>query len=120
MLKDLYSLLHQTSSSKGGWLRAILFLVRRVLEEELDRLWSSTFSNMRNASRYTQLICLKRLSRDGHIDMDPVVAEDIHSAWAALSGACHYHEYDLTPTVPELELWIRQVERLVEYNSEER
>lgn len=93
----------------------MVFLVRGVLEEELDRLWDVTFGGMKKANRYTQLTCLKQLARDGRIAMDTVIAEDLHSAWATLSRACHYHEYDLTPTVSELELWIDQVEQLREY-----
>ena len=91
------------------------FLTRGVLEREVDRLWRLEFGGTRRTNRQTQFACLKQLARDGRITMDPVMAEDIHSAWAALSRACHHHEYDLTPTVSELEFWIRQVEQLVEH-----
>ena len=58
--------------------------------------------------------CLKQLSRDKRVAVEPEISEDAHSAWAALSRACHHHEYDLAPTTPEIELWISQVEQLVE------
>ena len=122
-IEDIRLLLAGNPSSKGVWLRAAVFLTRGVLEREVDRLWRVAFGGKGRTNRHTQFVCLKQLARDDRIDMDPVMAEDIHSAWASLSRACHHHEYDLTPTVPELELWIRQVERLVEHlrdNSEEK
>ena len=114
-IENIRSLLGGSPNSKGVWLRAVAFLTRGVLEREMDRLWRVEFGGTRRTNRQTPFACLKQLARDGHIDLDPVMAEDIHSAWAALSRACHHHEYDLTPTVSELELWIGQVEQLVEH-----
>ena len=37
-----------------------------------------------------------------------------HVVWAALSGACHYHPYDLAPTREELRGWRDVVLQVVE------
>ncbi|MGE0490532.1 MAG: hypothetical protein AB7S38_15100 [Vulcanimicrobiota bacterium] len=33
--------------------------------------------------------------------------------WAELSGACHYHSYQLLPTLTELTRWVDGVEALL-------
>lgn len=115
ILKDIRSLLHGTQGSSGVRFRAVVFLIRRVLEKNLDRLWDGTFGGMRDARLTTQLKCLMQLARDERIDMDPVKAKGIYFAWRALSRACHYYAYDWTPTLSELESWIGQVEPLLEF-----
>ncbi len=109
-------LLNHTDGPRGEWHRAAALLTRQVLEATLDRLWNDHYyyRYMKNTSRFTQLACLKQLARDGRVAVDTVTSEDAHSAWVALSRACHHHEYDLVPTVPEIELLINQVEQLAE------
>lgn len=114
VLSQARALLKHTKASPGVWHRAAALLTRQVLEEAIDGVWDDYFSGMKNTSRYTQLACLKQLARDNRIGVEPVISEDVHSAWVALSRACHHHEYDLAPTVPEIELWISQVGQLVE------
>ena len=115
-INDLRSILHGTPDPNGVRRRAIVFLIRLVLEKELDRLWGFTFIGIEKESRYTykQFVCLKQLVRDGNIAMDPMLAESIHFVWDTLSKKCHYQEYELTPTVSELDLLIDQVEQLLE------
>lgn len=117
LLDHSRGLLRNTDGPRGEWHRAAALLTRQVLEETLDRLWDDHYyyRYMKKTSRYTQLACLKQLARDGRIAVDTVTSEDAHSAWVGLSRACHHHEYELTPTVPEIELLINQVEQLVEY-----
>ena len=112
ILGGVRSLLHQPQSLKGAWLRGVVFPIRGVLEKEVDRFWEATFDGMKGANRSTKFICLKHLARDRCIAMKDELAGEVYSAWKTLSRACHYHGYDLTPTVSELKLWIDQVERL--------
>ena len=116
-LEQARGLLGYTDGPQGIWHRAAALLTRQVLEETLDGLWDNHYyyRYMKKTSRFTQLACLKQLARDGRVSVDTVTSEDAHSAWVALSRACHHHEYDLVPTVPEIELLISQVEQLVEY-----
>lgn len=115
-INDLRSLLHGTNGSSRVGRTAIVFLTRLVLEKALASLWEVAFSGIRKERRYTykQFTCLKQLVRDEHIDMETVIAERIHFSWATLSKGCHYQEYELTPTIPELKLWIDDVEELLE------
>ena len=115
ILEEARELLRNIDGPRGEWHRAAALLTRQFLEEKLDRLWDDYHRYMKNTSRFTQLACLKQLARDGRIAVDTVTSENAHSAWVALSRACHHHEYDLVPTVPEIELLISQVEQLVEY-----
>ena len=117
ILSQARDLLCRNDVLRGVWHRAAALLTRQVLEVTLDRLWDDYYyyRYMKNTSRFTQLACLKQLARDDRIAVDTVTSEDAHSAWVALSRVCHHHEYDLVPTVPEIELLISQVEQLVEY-----
>ena len=114
ILEEARELLRNIDGPRGEWHRAAALLTRQVLEEKLDRLWDDYHRYMKNTSRFTQLACLKQLARDGRVAVDTVTSEDAHSAWVALSRACHHHEYDLTPTISEIELLISQVEQLAE------
>ena len=114
ILSQARDLLKHTRLSPGVWHRAASLLIRQVLEEAIDRVWDDYYRGMKKTSRSTQLACLKQLSRDKRVAVEPEISEDVHSAWVALSRACHHHEYDLAPTVPEIELWISQVGQLVE------
>ena len=114
VLSQARDLLKHTEGLQGVWHRAAALLTRQVLEEAIDGVWDDYYSDMKNTNRYTQLACLKQLARDNRIGVGSVISEDAHSAWMALSRACHHHEYDLVPTVPEIELWISQVGQLVE------
>lgn len=108
-INDLRSILNETQDSNRARRRAIGFSIRLVLEEELDRLWEVAFIDINKENRYTdnQFICLKQL-------VNPVIAGGIHFAWATLSKVCHYQEYELTPTIPELKILINHVGQLLE------
>jgi hypothetical protein len=61
---------------------------------------------MDRAAMRSQLICLPSYA-------DEPVAKQIAFTYAALSGACHFHPYELAPTAAELSHWIRDVETLL-------
>ena len=56
-------------------------------------------SGVEACSARAQLLCLGK-----HIGDEPL-GQRAHVAWATLSGACHYHAYDLAPTREELRGW---------------
>ncbi len=92
----------------GVWPRAAAFLARQALEDALDQLWDRNLPGMRYANRASQLACL------GYASPDAELTDGIRVAWHALSRACHHHQYELAPTAAELEMWIGNVERLVD------
>jgi hypothetical protein len=92
----------------GAWPRAVALLTRQALEQALDGFWLATpaTAGLANCSAKTQLICLPTY-------LEPRLAREISYAWAALSGACHYHAYELAPTASQLAGWIDAVSRLL-------
>jgi hypothetical protein len=93
----------------GVWPRTAAFLTRQALEEAVNARWaaSSATSPMLNATMWSRLACLPAyVSGRG--------ARQAVFAYAALSGACHYHPYELAPTAAELTGWIDDVETLVD------
>lgn len=109
LLAHAHDLIQRADAGPAGvWPRAAALLARQALEDALDLLWDANLPGMERASRASQLACL------GYASPDPNLAADIRSAWYALSRACHHHQYELAPIADELELWISQVERLVE------
>ena len=85
----------------GGWPRAVALLTRQALENAIDEFWkaSTTTAGLCDCTRKTQLTCLPAY-------LEPCLARDASYTWAALSSACHYHQYDLAPTAAELSRWI--------------
>lgn len=98
---------HPQAKMEGAWPRAAALLGRQSLEEGLDRFWDRTLPPLRKANRKTQLACLDLYVRDHDLAMA------VRTAWSALSRACHHHVYELSPTAPELDAWLKMVERLV-------
>lgn len=113
LLSQSRHLLLQTGGSRGIWTRASVLLARQALEEILDRLWSGTFADMKETKRITQFRCLKYLTADPRIPLNPVVVENAHFAWSTLSRACHHQEYELAPSISEIGLLIDHVEQFV-------
>lgn len=91
----------------GLWPRAAALCARRALEEALDQLWRARAPGLEHASARAQLISLAVHVHDAEL------AGDVAYAYAALSDACHHHDYELTPTAPELHARLAVVERLI-------
>ena len=95
-------------SGVGGWPRAVALLTRQALEQALEEFWKTSpgTAGLAGCSRKTQLACLPSY-------LDPEIAYQVSYVWAALSGACHYHAYELAPTATQLNGWIDAVGRLL-------
>ena len=91
----------------GLWPRAAALCARRALEESLDQLWRARAPGLEDASVRAQLISLA-----AHVH-DPELAGDVAFTYAALSDACHHHDYELTPTATELHARFETVARLI-------
>lgn len=109
LLASVDDLLNRASPATAGlWPRAATLLTRQALEEALRTFWSKRAPGVEACSARAQLLCLGR-----HIG-DEALAQRAHVVWAALSGACHYHPYDLAPTREELRGWRDVVLEVVE------
>jgi hypothetical protein len=96
------------ASTAGVWPRTAAFLTRQALEDAVDARWAAdpVTAPMCNASMWSQLTCLPAY-------LDKQTAHQVAFAYAALTGACHYHPYELAPTAAELTSWISDAEVLV-------
>lgn len=91
----------------ASWSRAVALLGRQAIERGLTDLWSSVEPGLGSVrQKRAQFICLRWY-------LDPALAGQTHYAWAALSGACHHHVYDLCPTEAELRSWLATTERFL-------
>jgi hypothetical protein len=74
----------------------------------LRELWAAdpATAGLCQCSGRSQLTCLPTYLEAG-------TARQISYVWAALSGACHYHAYELAPTAGELSGWFQAVEQLL-------
>lgn len=79
--------------------RAAAFLARQALEDTTRALCRRAGANIDRATMRSQLIVVRALHGDQ-------VANKANIAWIGLSNACHYHAYELTPTVDELRHWL--------------
>jgi hypothetical protein len=92
----------------GVWPRTAALLARQALEQAVTALWKATpeTAGLAACPMRSQLICLPAY-------LDPATAAQVAYTWAALSGACHYHPYELSPTAAELTSWIDDAARLL-------
>jgi hypothetical protein len=90
------------------WPRASAFLARQALEASLEEFWRRQPRSVAIAGcpMATQLICLRTA-----VPLD--VAHEASYTWAALSSACHYHPYELSPTAEELRGWCAGAKRVI-------
>jgi hypothetical protein len=93
LLGDADHLLRNTS--QGLWPRPAAFLLRLALEETLDDFWRRTAPGVAGCDMNAQLLCLTAYRDEATVRLAA-------RAWAALSSACHYHGYELSPTAGEL------------------
>lgn len=96
------------ATTAGVWPRTAALLARQALEAAIDAQWatSSETSGMPHATMRSQLTCLPSYT-------DKAVARQLAFTYGALSGACHFHPYELAPTAAELSRWITDVETLL-------
>ena len=100
LLASVDDLLNRASPATAGlWPRAATLLTRQAREVALRTFWSKRAPGVEACSARAQLLCLGK-----HIGDEPL-GQRAHVVWAALSGACHYHPYDLAPTREELRGW---------------
>jgi hypothetical protein len=92
--------------SVGRWSRATALLTRQALEASLDELWAARSPGIAACSTRAQLLCLPTYLGDGDL------ADRTAWTWWALSQACHFHAYELAPTVGELNAWLETVAEL--------
>lgn len=98
-------LTYADASTAGIWPLAVALLTRQALELTLDAFWHEQAPEVASASMRAQLLCLRELG-------DEESGEQASDLWGSLSGACHHHPYDLSPTAGELLAWIEGVEGL--------
>ena len=107
-LAAAHSLLAYSDTATAGlWPRAAALLARQALEQGLNDFWLKRAPGVEDSSRRSQLLCLRGYA-------DERLAEEASHTWAALSGACHHHAYELSPTASELERWMRSVADVVD------
>lgn len=94
--------------SVGRWSRATALLTRQALEAALDELWATRSPGIADCSTRAQLLCLPL-----YVGGDVKLAERTAWTWWALTQACHFHPYELVPTVGELDTWLGTVTELV-------
>lgn len=88
--------------TRGLWPRTVAFLVRMALEQAVDGFWTRAQPGMAACTMRAQLVCLP-----GYVE--PALAQRVAGTWSGLSRACHYHTYELAPTVAELRHWHDEV-----------
>ncbi|WP_045877997.1 hypothetical protein [Pseudofrankia sp. DC12] len=91
------------------WPRACVWLLRLALEAALRALWHRENASVATVSMRAQLLSLNSLD-----SLDPAVPARADHLWTVLSGACHYHPYELSPTVAELRSWHADVAALTQ------
>lgn len=94
------------STTRGLWPRTAAFLTRMALEQALDELWARSCPGLADCSKRAQLLCLEEY-------VPPDVARRVAATWTGLSDACHYHTYELAPTVAELRRWHEEASDVV-------
>jgi hypothetical protein len=96
------------AATAGIWGGTGALLARQALESAVTRYWQDRpeTSGMTSCPMRSQLVCLPF-----YLDRD--TARRAAYTWAALSNACHYHTYELSPTAPELTGWIDNVRALI-------
>jgi hypothetical protein len=109
LLAHARDLLERSDPSTAGiWPRATALLTRQVLEGALDDLWRRRAPGVEACSVKAQLLCLP-----SYLHGAEDLAERVAYTWVGLSRASHQHAYELSPTTPELVVWIEVVQQLV-------
>lgn len=109
LLTAARALLADEAETAGGWPRMVALLTRQALERALSDFWEArpATAGLSSSTRKSQLACLP-------FYLDAGIAREASYVWAVLSDACHYHAYELAPTVGELTGWIAAVSGLTQ------
>ncbi|MFC5911294.1 hypothetical protein [Streptacidiphilus monticola] len=82
--------------------RAAAFLLRRALEEQLDRYLRAHRPDLTACKFGTKAAWLAQ-----HLDAQ--LAGRLAAVWRNLSAACHHHQFALPPSTAELRSWQEDV-----------
>jgi hypothetical protein len=96
------------AATAGVWPRTAALLARQAIEQAIASIWKAQAdtAGLGSCTMRSQLTCLP-----SYIDAE--TAAQVAYTWAALSGACHYHPYELAPTATELINWIEDADQLL-------
>jgi hypothetical protein len=98
----------EARGASATWPRAAAVLTRQALEQSVADRLARVDPELRQASKRSQLACLRVIAKDTD------AAASASYAWASLSAACHYHPYELAPSAPELRALMTTVADVVE------
>ena len=108
ILDEARRIMEASDQAAGVWPRTTAVLGRLALEAALGGFWARRAPGLEAGNARAQLLCLL-IALD-----DRAIAARAGFVYAALSGACHYHPYELAPTAAELSHWLADVDRIVE------
>lgn len=96
------------AATAGAWPRAAAFLARQALELAMAAIWAAEpqAAALARCSMRSQILCLTAY-------LDQGTATRAAYLSAALSRACHYHSYELSPTAAELNGWLDEAAHLI-------
>lgn len=95
------------TTAAGARNRAAAFLLRMALEEALRRYWDRVCPDINRCGAHMRSLCLEFYGGAG-------ISGPWSACWNALSRACHYHGYDLTPSAVELRARRAEAAEIVE------
>ncbi len=97
----------KVTDADGVWARAVVWILRVALEQQVDEVWQrASVPDMQAASMRAQLIVLRTVAGD-------VAADRAALLWHSLSHAAHHHDYELAPAVVELVRWQAEATEVV-------
>jgi cytochrome c5 len=82
------------------WSRGAAHLARQAMETLLDEYWEVKMVVMTRASTRAKFLALHASVQDASL------VRDGYATWSQLSRSCHYHPYDLAPTIGEVQGWV--------------
>ncbi|MCK9903698.1 hypothetical protein CC117_06505 [Parafrankia colletiae] len=92
---------------RGSWPRICAWLLRLAVEQAVDEVWRAHGRpELMRLPMRAQLLLLPAF-------VDGAAADEVGSAWYALSRAGHLHAYELAPTAAELRRWHQDLRTLL-------
>lgn len=89
--------------AEGWWPRAVSWLLRIQLEQDLEVFWAAVEPTARSVPARAQLLLLSTYVPEKD-------AQHVRSVWASLSRAGHHHAFELAPSKAELAGWMEEVQ----------
>lgn len=99
-LKLASSLLASPTVPGAVAVRTAALLTRTIVEHALTQRLRTELPGAEAGTLRSQLLCLRTL--------DERLGEDAGQLHGELSGACHHHPYDLTPTAAEMGMLVER------------